>query len=69
MSADGTTSENSYKYEIDTTSDEYCFRVKARNIYGEADEWSEAECFTKIVKDLPAKMDAPITGNTLGTGP
>jgi hypothetical protein len=53
MSADGTTSENSYKYEIDTISDNYCFRVKARNIYGEADEWSEAECFAKIVADLP----------------
>jgi hypothetical protein len=48
MSANGETTETSYEYKIDTQSDEYCFRVKAKNIYGEAEDWSEKACFKEI---------------------
>lgn len=72
MSASGETTETSYNYQIPNSADpddEYCFRIKAENVYGAADEYSEPECFEQILIDLPPKMSKPDTSNPAGSEP
>jgi hypothetical protein len=72
MSATGETTETFYDYKIPNSADpdaDYCFRIKAENVYGPADEYSEPECFKQILIDLPPKMNMADTSNPAGSVP